>query len=273
MFDIRPRFIMMLRQVPLLCVLLAFGCYPPPKAPLETLHYDLPAGDHRQLLIFLPGNGDALDTFDKEGLLAAVRSRNLPVDIVSVNAHIGYYMNGSIFTRLKEDVIDPAKARGYKRIWLLGNSLGGYGSLSYARQYPQDIAGVVLLGPFLGDKKIIREIKDAGGLQKWDPRDIPSGSREGWDKELWKWLKDEDQQKGFWHWVKNCDAEEDGCPSRIYLGYGKRDRFSPGQNLMAEILPAENVFAIDGGHNWSTWKKLWDLVLDRMTARKPASRS
>jgi pimeloyl-ACP methyl ester carboxylesterase len=246
-----------------------FGCYPAPKVPLDTLQYQSPAAGHRHLFVFLPGNGDKPDTFDKKGLVRAVREHQLPVDMIAVNAHIGYYMSGSIFTRLKEDVIDPAKARGYKKIWLIGNSLGGYGSVSYARQYPQDITGIVLLGPFLGDKKIIEEIRDAGGLQKWEPTDITVDGKERWEKELWKWLKNGDEQKGFWHWIKNCD--EDGeCPSRIYLGFGKRDRFSPGQRLLAERLPPENVFAIDGGHDWRTWKKLWGMILDRMSPGKPA---
>ncbi|MGE5173202.1 MAG: hypothetical protein ACM3MD_05175 [Betaproteobacteria bacterium] len=51
--------------------------------------------------------------------------------MIVVNAHMGYYLNGTVFTRLKEDVIEPAKARGYDQIWLVGNSLGGYGSISY----------------------------------------------------------------------------------------------------------------------------------------------
>jgi pimeloyl-ACP methyl ester carboxylesterase len=252
----------------LLCVFFFSGCYPAPKAPLDMLLYDTPAGNHKHLFVFLPGNGDKADAFDKKGLINAVREHRLPVDMIAVNAHIGYYMNGSIFARLKEDVIDPAKARGYKKIWLIGNSLGGYGSVSYARQYPEDIAGIVLLGPFLGDKKIIKEIRDAGGLQKWEPADIPVDGKEHWEKELWRWLKDGDEQKGFWHWIKNCDEEDGDCPSRIYLGFGKRDRFSPGQKLLAESLPQENVFAIDGGHDWRTWKKLWTMILDRMSSRK-----
>ncbi len=253
---------------PLLCLLLAFGCYPKPKAPIDILRYNSPGGDHKQLFVFLPGNGDSLDTFEKNGLIQAVREHKLSIDMIAVNAHLGYYMNGTIFTRLKQDVIDPAKARGYKKIWLIGNSLGGYGSISYARRYPQDISGVVLLGPFLGEKKTVREIVDAGGLQKWNPGDIPENTKEGWEKELWKWLKDAEQQKCFWNWIKNCDEEHNDCPSRIYLGYGTGDRFSYGQKLMAGNLPPENVFAIDGGHNWRTWKKLWNIILDKMCSRK-----
>jgi pimeloyl-ACP methyl ester carboxylesterase len=260
---------------PLLCVLTAFGCfYPAPKAPLDTLPYDAPGGDRKQLIVFLHGNGDGLNVFDENGIVAAVRARDLPVDMIAVNAHLGYYMTGSILARLKKDVIDPARARGYRRIWLVGNSLGGYGCISYARQYPQDIFGIVLLGPFLGDKKIIREIRESGGLQKWDPGAIPENSRETWEKELWKWLKDGDQQKGFWNWIRSCDEQDEDCPSRIYLAFGKRDRFSSGQKLLAESLSPENVIVIDnGGHDWDTWKKAWNIALDRMTVRRPARKN
>lgn len=258
--------------VPLLFLLSVFGCYPAPKAPIDTLRYDSPNGDHTDLFVYLPGNGDPVDAFDREGLVQAVRHRRLPIDIISVNAHIGYYMKGTVFNRLKHDVIDPAKAKGYTRIWLVGNSLGGYGSVSYVRQYPQDIAGIILLGPFLGDKKIIQEIREAGGLQEWEPGEIQPDSRQSWEKELWKWLKDGDQQKGFWNWIKNCDPGGDDCPSRVYLGYGKRDRFSFGQKLMAEKLPPENVFEIDGGHNWKTWKTLWEMILDRMPAKQTTTK-
>ena len=257
-------------SAPILVSLLAFGCYPPTKVPIDTLRYEAPAGLHDRLFVFLPGNGDKPSAFERHGFLKAVRDRGLPVDMIAVNAHLGYYMNGTIFTRLKEDVIDPAKARGYKKIWLIGNSLGGYGSLSYARQYPHDITGIVLLGPFLGDKNIIREIREAGGLQKWEPGAIGNSSQADWDKQLWKWMKDSQQQEEFWYWLKDCEGEK-GCFPKIFLGYGKSDRFAYGQNLMAGILPQKHVVVVDGGHNWSTWKELWNIILDKMTSKKSAA--
>lgn len=252
----------------LLCILPAFGCYPPPKIPIDTVRYDAASGDHKVLFVFLPGNGDPPDVFEKKGLLTALRARQLSIDAIAVNAHIGYYMEGSVFDRLKKDIIDPAKAKGYKKIWLVGNSLGGYGSISYARMYPEDVSGVVMLGPYLGDKRIIQEIRDAGGLKSWVPGDVLQNSKEGWEKELWKWVKDAGQQNGFWHWIKNCDEGDKDCPSRIYLGFGNRDRFAPAQSLLAEALPRQNVFSIDGGHDWHTWKKLWNMILDKMAPKQ-----
>jgi pimeloyl-ACP methyl ester carboxylesterase len=169
--------------------------------------------------------------------------------MIAVNAHLGYYRNGSIFTRLKEDVIDPARASGYDHIWLIGNSLGGYGSLAYAKEYSEDISGMLLLGPFLGDKGLIEEIRASGGLQSWSGQVVLGEPKEDWVKYLWVWLNDCTRQKA--------------CSSKIHLGYGRGDRFSGGQGFLASLLPPEQVVAVDGGHDWSTWKKLWRIFLDR----------
>ena len=50
--------------------------------------------------------------------------------------------------RLKEDVINPAKEKGYTKIWLVGISLGGLGSLLYAMEHPSDIEGMLVLAPY-----------------------------------------------------------------------------------------------------------------------------
>ncbi len=39
----------------------------------------------------------------------------------------------------------------------------------YLREYPEDIAGVCLISPFLGYSGIIAEISAAGSLAAWDP--------------------------------------------------------------------------------------------------------
>ena len=251
-----------------LILLFAFSCFLPSKikVPIDTVYYQAPEAANELLFVFLPGNGEDLSTFERHGLIQAVRQRNLSVDMVTVDAYLSYYMNGSIITRLKNDVIEPAKARGYKKIWLVGNSLGGFGSLMYVRNYPNDITGVVLLGPFLGEKRTVNKIEAAGGLQKWDPGLVPINSEEGWEKQLWRWLKDRQQQRDFWHWVKDCEQAE-GCFPDIYLGYGTRDRYSYGQKLLAEILPPDHVVTMDGGHKWQVWTVLWDILLDKIMLR------
>ncbi|HEX9020882.1 MAG TPA: alpha/beta hydrolase [Nitrospirota bacterium] len=225
------------------------GCLPPAKIPIDTIHYDAgESGVARVLIVFLPGSGDSMSVFQREGLVAAVRQRGVPADMIAVNAHVGYYANGTVFKRLKEDVIGPAKKRGYRQIWLVGDSLGGYGAILYDSEYPEDISGVLLLGPFLGKKELIDDIKQAGGARNWAPKAVREKSEAAWEERLWLWFRDSESRRGF---------------SQIYLGYGRGDRFTYAQDYLASLMPPQQVIVVDGGHNWETWKKLWDLFLNR----------
>lgn len=258
----------------LLFLLPVLGCNPPYRpatVPIDTIRYDAPGGPHQELMVFLPGYGDTPSAVERHGLVRAVWARGLAADIVAVDAHLGYYQDGTILTRLKEDVINTAKAGGYKNIWLVGTSLGAYGAILYAGHYPQDITGVVLLGPFLGEKKTVDEIRQAGGLQQWDPGEVGNKTKEDWEKQIWLWLKLRQKQGDFRLWSKDCEQEK-GCLPKIYLGYGKLDRFSRGQDLLASVLPPEYVVALFGGHDWMTWKRAWDTVLDRMTVTTSGGR-
>jgi hypothetical protein len=242
---------------------LLFGCIPPTKVPIDAVKYG--AGDIKRphlLFVFLHGNGDRITVFDKEGFVGAVRARGLPVDMISVDAHIGYYMNRTIMTRLKEDVIEPARANGYEHIWLIGNSMGGLGSISYAREHPNEITGIVLLGPYLGERPLINEIRHAGGLMRWEPGDVVLKNKEDSEKHIWIWLKEQGQQGQLRAVDKDCPKKQ-GCVPKIYLGYGTNDRFTYAQDLLASLLPPKQVIAIDGGHDWTTWKKVWDRFLDQ----------
>jgi pimeloyl-ACP methyl ester carboxylesterase len=241
-------------------VFIASGCTPRTTVPIEFVRYEAtPQKTGRMLFVFLPGNGDPVTVFQKKGIVEAVRQRGLQADMIAVNAHIGYYLNGSMLARLKQDVIDPAKAQGYAQIWMIGDSLGGYGSITYARSFPEDITGIVLLGPFLGDKELIDEIQQAGGLSAWEPGNVGNNSMTDWNKQIWLWMKD-------------CEKKTQ-CYERTYIGYGLHDRFSFGQAFFAASLPPKHVLAINGGHDWSTWKKIWNQFLDRSIfsdVREPA---
>jgi pimeloyl-ACP methyl ester carboxylesterase len=217
-----------------------------------------------QLIVFLPGNRDNLYSFKKYGLIQEVERRMPDVDYVTVNAVTDYYIIGSIIARLKEDVIEPAKKNGYKKIWLVGTSLGGYGSLLYMKEHSEDIAGVVLLGPYLGRKKTVKEITESGGLLKWQDNgeDLEDNSQEIWDEQPVYWLMDEhDEQKKFWNWLKDYE-QKNASLHNIILGYGKSDKYAYGSRLLASILPRDQVIIVEGGHNWTTWRLLWSKILD-----------
>ena len=127
------------------CALVLSGCVLVREAtiPIPAIYHDATSSDACTLLVYLPGNGDSPDAFAYNGLIISLRSQGLDATVVGVDAHLGYYSNNSLVARLKEDVIEPAKNRGFRNIWLVGNSLGGVGSLMYVKEYPNDIAGVV----------------------------------------------------------------------------------------------------------------------------------
>jgi hypothetical protein len=47
----------------------------------------------------------------------------------------------------------------------------------------------------------------------------------------------------------------------IFLGYGMQDRYARTSGLLAQRLPANRVTTVEGGHDWPTWTRLWNLML------------
>ncbi len=229
----------------LMLVALASGCASWSGTPLQVLRYDQPGQpEERRLMVFLRGMGGGNESFEEQGFVDEVRARGLAYDMAAPDAHIGYYMDRSMIQRLKEDVIDPAKARGCRKIWLVGVSMGGLGAILYLKEYPKDIAGVYLMAPFLGTQSILDEIDAAGGLIRWKPGALQD--EDDWQRMLWTWLK----------------TEVAGHPEKIvYLGYGTEDFYGKGARLLAPALPADRVYAIFGGHDYPTFKTLWKMFL------------
>jgi pimeloyl-ACP methyl ester carboxylesterase len=237
-------------------VALSLGCMhvPPAQVPMTTWLYAEPDSNNRNLIVLLPGINEQPTKYAQRGFIDDLRNRGLDVDVVAVNAHFGYYNERSVVNRLKADVIEPAKAKGYGKIWLVGFSIGGLGSLLYAMEHPDDIDGMLTLAPYLGEAALIREIKEAGGPLNWRP-----GS-----------LSEDDGIRRLWVWLKNYYTYSESLPT-LYLGYGQQDRFAVADSLLAGLLPPERVYVIAGRHNWRTWKKLWGQALDSGLFRRPAS--
>ncbi|HYG61508.1 MAG TPA: alpha/beta fold hydrolase [Thermoanaerobaculia bacterium] len=229
--------------------LLGGGCYrpQPTSVPLRTLPVAsaLPEGGERCLVVLLPGRGDKPEDFVTNDFAVTLRQAGSTCEVLAVDAHLGYYYEGIIDTRLREDVIVPALARGIEEVWLVGISLGGLGSILYTRDHPGEVAGVVLLAPFLGPDEVVNEVEEAGGLSRWTPTE-PLAERD---------------LRRLWLWLKRYDAAAPRQPP-IYLAYGQGDRFARKNALMAEALPEDHVFVLPGGHTWRTWRRLWSAVLD-----------
>ena len=184
----------------------------------------------------LPGRGDRADSFVKAGFVNTGNRQDF--DVIAVDAHFGYYTERSLIPRVHEDIIVPAKASGYENIWLLGVSMGGFGSLLYAEKHPDEIDGVILLAPFLGGRELIEEIQNAGGLGAWQG---DSKGFEQYEIDLWTWLKTE-------------ITSTNGTP--VILGFGQADRLAAAYGPLVQALDPSHVYTSGGGHNWKTWKLL-----------------
>ena len=207
------------------------------------------------LLVLLPGAYSHPDEFTREGFVKALNDNRLAVDVMLVDAHLGYYAGKNILERLSADVMIPARNRGYRRIWIVGISVGGFGGLLYAQTHPGELAGLVAIAPYLGERALGADIANAGGLARWrGPLDAPAGGdpRAPNETQLWQWLRG--------YTAKPRDSAPAALPP-LYLGYGTGDRFVFSHRLLAAALPAERVFAIEGGHDWPEWVRLWRRIL------------
>lgn len=214
---------------------------------MRAIHDRAPGSDtNRILLVMLPCAKAMAQDLVQWGFVRALRERNLPIDVVAVEADLGHYLERNINEHLARDIIAPARASNYQRIWLMGISLGGMGSLLYAREHAAHIEGVILLAPFLGTRGSIAEVERAGGLERWQPGEI----------------KADDDERMLMAWIKAYQSDTAALP-KVYLGYGTEDRFAAASSILAERLPAAQVVTIPGGHDWATWIRLWQHLLDK----------
>ncbi|RZL03220.1 MAG: alpha/beta hydrolase [Rubrivivax sp.] len=203
------------------------------------------------LLVMLPGAYDTPRDFIEHGFVTAVRERHLNVDIQLLDAHVGYYTGQTILERLQHDVVEPARQQGYGQVWLAGISIGGMGSLAYAATHAAHITGVVAMAPYLGPRNISVDVVRAGGLRSW-PVEGQSLPEDDIDRRLWLWLRS-----------RTASLVPEDSP-RLYWGYGLSDRFAMGHQAVAEALPADQVFTVEGGHDWPAWIALWRQMLDKL---------
>ena len=227
------------------------GCIPVTVTPMRTRIIPARSGNDTPVLVYLPGKGDSITVFEANGMPDSLAEYGIDPELVVCDAHFGYYMKRNLMERLSHDVINPAFSRGRHSVWFVGNSMGGLGSVLYAWKHPGTVKGVVLLGPYIGGKRVVGEVVESGGLNEWDPVVTDTAD---WQRQLWLW-------------IKQCSAGDDtSCPS-IYLGYGRDDRLAPAQELLARALPPERVVVLDGGHDWPVWRKAWGKLLRRGALR------
>ncbi len=224
----------------------------PAQVPMRSAQWRLPAsaGRAKCLVVFLPGFGDDAEDFARHGFVAEVQRRSLSADLVAAQATLGYYARGTFPERLATDVVGPARVRGYQQVWLIGMSMGGMGTVFYARARTADVTGVLALAPYLGDSDLIDELRAQGGLARWQaPPRVDALTEDNYQREIWRWLR------------AVTRGEERG--PKLYLGYGRSDKLARADELLAAALPEGHTYLIDGAHDWKTWKALLGQFLDR----------
>lgn len=208
------------------------------------------SGQHADtLIILLPGAYQQPEDFIKEGFVSAVRERKLTLDLVMAELSFSDIADQSALPEIYSSLIQPALAAGYQHIWLAGISIGGYMAIAYADRYPDQLAGLLLLAPYPGNRMTTTEIAYAGGVEAWSPDTIP----------------DEDTERGNWYWLKKHASMDDINLDKleVHLAYGEGDRFAESHLMMAQALPTDHVDKIPGDHVWPVWLQLWHNFLDR----------
>jgi pimeloyl-ACP methyl ester carboxylesterase len=214
------------------------------------------------LVVMLPGAYSRPPEFVEAGFPLALREAGVAADICIADSHVGYYSDRSILTRLREEIVLPARAAGYRQIWLVGISLGGFGALGYAVRHGGDIDGVLALAPYLGPRRLTQEMAQAGGALAWGAA-AKAASGATWGTTSAATIPEADApdelDREVWQVYAGPYSSRPALP--VHLGYGLDDRFADANRRFGELLPPARVATAPGGHDWPVWRALWQAWL------------
>ena len=199
-------------------------------------------------LVLLPAAYSGPDDFLRAGFISAARERQLDVDVVLAAIELQQVIDRSVLVGVRQELILPARAQGCA-VWLGGISLGGYLALCCAERHPRELAGLCVFAPYLGSHIVTGEIARASGVGGWEPAELAS----------------DDDERRVWRFIKSLRS---GALA-VHLGLGSEDRFGARHRLMAAALAPQDVDIVSGGHDWPTWRRLWDRFLDARLAPHP----
>ncbi len=210
-----------------------------PAEPMPTHWIPSPVGEPEALVIVLPGRADDVAGLYEAGIAQAIQRGWPEADVLLTGATLPYYLAGDLPQRLHDRLIAPLRSR-YRQIWLLGASMGGLGTLLYEHGYPDQLDGLVLMAPYMGERKLIREVRDAGGPARWQPGPQAVSLQEG------------EPRREAWRVVKRW-SERPARAQQVWLAVGRDDPFLEVADMIAPLLPADHYLALDGGHRWTVW--------------------
>ncbi len=234
-------------------------------------------------ILLLGGAYSTPEDFLREGFVRAARERRLPVDLVFVELELPHLTDQTLLSRLRHEIVLPGRAPGCRSIWLGGISLGGFVAMAYAARFTQDIDGLCLFAPYLGNHMMIGEVERANGVDGWTPGDLAEDDDE---RRIWHFIKEQRNRSVTETQLRKsheAPTERRGAAEGItrsavgatrgnrtssqpapelHLGFGSEDRFADSHRLMAAALPSECVDVVPGRHEWPAWRQLWENFLD-----------
>lgn len=222
--------------------------------PVPTTFIAAPRSADR-LVVMLPGRGDSLQALTDTGIAAIIQHSWPDADVLLTGLTMPFYRQGHAAQRLHDEVIEAARHKAYRQVWLAGISLGGMGALLYDRDYPDQIDGLLLLSPYLGETAIQQQIRQAGRLAAWQAGPAQPIGPNTFQHELWRSLQGWSQR-----------------PQRTrstWLAYGADEPFRQPIELMSPLLPPDHVIMLPGKHNWKLWKPAMRALLERAGSDDP----
>lgn len=215
--------------------------------------------DRKTLVIVLPGRADNVEVMREFGVAQAIQAGWPEVDVQLTSATLAYYTDGGLPERVRAQFIEPARAQGYERLILMGASMGGMGALVLDEAHPGVFERIVLMAPYLGRRRVMREIEEAGGILRWQPGAKPEAvDRGNFDREL------------LWRQVSNYAADP-ALRERVWLAYGEQDRLASTVPLLAPALVAAQILPSEGGHKWVVWNAAATEIFARLRAEARAT--
>lgn len=210
--------------------------------------------DLKTLVIVLPGRADNVEVMREFGVAEAIHAGWPEVDVQLTSATLAYYTDGGLPERMRAQFIEPARAQGYERLILMGASMGGMGALVLDEAHPGVFDRIVLMAPYLGTRRVMREIEEAGGVLQWQPGAKPEVvDRSNFDREL------------LWRQVSNYAADPE-LRERVWLAYGEQDRLASTVPILAPALRPTQILPREGGHKWVVWNAAATEIFARLRA-------
>ncbi len=206
-----------------------------------------------QLVVLIPGANQPLEELRSGGFLTAVRDRDLDIDIALMAPQPAHLLDRSALAELRSEIVLPARSSGRVRVLLAGISWGGFLALLYAADYPDDLDGICLLSPYLGNRMMTHELLSFDSLASWSAATFDTHDELTEERRVWRYVA----------------AHQPNNPLIRYLGFGSSDRFAQSQRLLASQLSLQAVDIVTGGHDGSVWRRLWHRLADRLAGAEP----